>query len=368
MPNCSVVPREDVEFFEGKTYIPIGTGPFIFKSYQMGKELQFVANENYFGGRPYLDELHFEINSDEEAQFNNFIKGKIFHTSVPDPEYTKLRMSKNWAPYFTEVSQLGTYYIGMNLTKAPFDNPLVRKAISMAVDKSVIVKYIRAGRVLCAKGPLPPGLPSYNTSLNVPPFSPDKAEEILDLAGFPRDGKNGLRSIPQLHLNIPRGESDMRVARAIQANLADIGIDCVPVANEWQVHLKLVNQGHAPFFRLGWVADYLDADSFLYYEFHSSNIGVSNSCNYRNAKVDELLTLARSVLEKTKREEYYKEAEQLIVNDCVWICLYYYNTALVRQPFVHGLNLTPLGDHMIRYDAVWLDDITGTGKEAVNLQ
>ena len=238
----------------------------------------------------------------------------------------------------------------------------------MAVDKSVIVKYIRAGRVLCAKGPLPPGIPSYNTSLSVPAFDSNEAEKLLDEAGFPRQGKNGVRTLPSIHLHIPRGESDMRVARAIQANLADVGINCIPVVNEWQVHLKLVNQGEAPFFRLGWVADYLDADSFLYYEFHSSNIGVSNSCNYRNKKVDQLLTQARTVLEKHKREEYYREAEQLIVNDCVWICLYYYNTALVRQPFVHGLNLTPLGDHMIRYDHVWLDDEKGTGKEEVSLQ
>jgi len=368
MPNCAVVPKEDVKDIENFSQAPVGTGPFVFYSYDKGRSLQLLANEDYFNGKPYLDKLNFIINSDEEAQFKSFLKGKVFHTSVPDPQYTKLRMSSKWAPYFTEVSQLGTYYIGMNHTKAPFDNPLVRKAISMAVDKNTIVKYIRAGRVLCAKGPLPPGIPGYNPGLQGLYFNPEKSEKLLDKAGFPRQGKDGVRTLETIHLHIPRGESDMRVARAIQANLADVGINCVPVVNEWQEHLKLVNTGQAPFFRLGWVADYLDADSFLYYEFHSSNIGVSNSCNYKNARVDELLTQARTVLKKNKREDYYQEAEQLIVNDCVWICLYYYNTALVRQPFVHGLNLTPLGEHMIRYDNVWIDKRTGTGKEKVSIQ
>ena len=123
MPNCAVVPREDVEGAEDFSSGPVGTGPFTFDSYEKGSELKFKANEEYFGGRPYLDELHFIINSNEEAQFAQFIEGKVFHTSVPDPEYTKMRMSKKWAPYFTEVSQLGTYYIGMNQDIPPFNNP-----------------------------------------------------------------------------------------------------------------------------------------------------------------------------------------------------------------------------------------------------
>ena len=359
MPNTSVVPKEDVEGDKGFAKWPVGTGPFIFKSYTQGKEVVFSANTTYFAGRPYLDELRFVIDPDEETMFRLFLSGKVFHTTVPDPEYIRTRTSTKWAPYFTEVSQLGTFYIGMNVRHKPFDNEKVRRAISMAVDKEAIVKYIRAGRVHRAKGPLPPGIPGYNTALHVPPFDPDGAERILDEAGFKRSEPDGPRvDFPAVQLYIPRGESDMRVARAIQSNLADIGVSCVPLATEWRQHLSLVNSGKAPFFRLGWVADYLDADNFLYYEFHSSNIGVSNSCHYKNVRVDELLDAARGTTDGKRRKELYQEAEQLIANDCVWICLYYYNAALVRQPFVHGLNLTPLGDHMIRFDRVWLEDVT----------
>ena len=363
MPNTSVVPREDVEGEKTLAKYPVGTGPFVFKSYKAGKEVVFSANNTYFAGRPYLDELRFIIDPDEEKLFRMFLAGEIYHATIPDPEYIRTRTSSKWAPYLTEVSQLGTFYIGMNVQHKPFDSLRVRRAISMAVDKEAIVKYIRAGRVHRAKGPLPPGIPGYNTALHVPPFDPDGAERILDEAGFKRTEADGLRTnFPAVQLYIPRGESDMRVARAIQANLADVGINCIPVATEWRQHLSLVNSGKAPFFRLGWVADYLDADNFLYYEFHSSNIGVSNSCHYKNERVDELLDAARGTTDGNRRKELYQEAEQLLANDCVWICLYYYNAALVRQPFVHGLNLTPLGDHMIRFDRVWLQDATAQGR------
>jgi len=369
MPNASVVPHEDVEGSVPLSRRPVGTGPFVFRAYEPGSLVAFTANEDYFAGRPYLDALHFHVDTDEEHLFKRFLNGEIFHTTVPDPEYVRTRTSTQWAPYFTEVSQLGTFYLGFNVQLKPFDDIAVRRAVSMAVDKDAIVKYIRAGRVLRAKGPLPPGIPGYNTALVVPPFDPDGAERILDEANHPRSSPDGPRlGFPAIHLHIPRGESDMRVARAIQANLADIGLNCVPVVTEWRRHLALVNSGQSSFFRLGWVADYLDADNFLYYEFHSSNIGVSNSCHYTNQRVDELLDAARGTTDETRRKELYQEAEQLIANDCVWICLYYYNAALVRQPFVHGLNLTPLGDHMIRYDRVWLEPVTSAGKEASVLE
>lgn len=366
MPNAAVVPREDAEGAVPLTSRPVGTGPFVFAGYRPGEALFLVASEEYFAGRPFLDALEFRVDPDETRQFRRFLAGELYHTTVPDPEYARTRTSPAWAPYFTEVSSLGTYYLGMNVRLAPFDDPRVRRAVSQAIDKDAIVKYIRAGRVLQAKGPLPPGIPGYNTGLRVPGFDPDEAGRILDGAGFPRSAPDGPRlGLPPLELHIPRGGSDMRVARAVQANLADLGLVCVPLATEWRHHLELVNSGRAAFFRLGWTADYLDPDNFLYYEFHSSNLGVSNTCSYVSTRVDDLLDAARATMDEERRRDLYQEAEQLIVDDCVWICLYYYNAALVRQPFVHGLNLTPLGEHMIRFDRVWLDERTSPRKEGL---
>ncbi|MBI3891105.1 MAG: hypothetical protein HY303_06205 [Candidatus Wallbacteria bacterium] len=102
------------------------------------------------------------------------------------------------------------------------------------------------------------------------------------------------------------------------------------------------------------MADYMDADNFLYYQFFSGNIGSSNSVSYTNREVDSLLVQARRETNPLLRIKLYQKAEQLIVDDAVWICIYYFNTAIVRQPFVHGINLTPLGDQLITFRDVWL--------------
>ncbi len=148
----------------------------------------------------------------------------------------------------------------------------------------------------------------------------------------------------------------MRVAQAIQANLLDVGIVISVASPHWKYHPALVRDGKSPFHRMGWVADYLDADNFLYYNFFSGNIGTSNGNFYANADVDRVLHEARTIGRPARRISLYRKAERKIAHDAPWICLYYFQSSLLRHPDVHGLNLTALGMHMIRFETVWLDE------------
>ncbi|MBI4866979.1 MAG: ABC transporter substrate-binding protein [Candidatus Wallbacteria bacterium] len=357
MSNAFIVPKEDVLKW-GKDFRnhPVGTGAFRFESFAPNAKVVLSRNPAYFGGPPYLDRVEFHIIAEEDALFGEFLAGRIYHSSVPDKFYTQVKRSGSiWAPFFTEVSQLGTYYFGMNAKIPPFDNPLVRRAFSHAVDKTSIVKFIKTGRVQEARGPLPPGIRGYNASLRSYDFDLKQADALLTQAGFPRSRPGGLRQgFPEIPIHIPEGEDHIRITRAIQAGLADLGIAAYPVVNSWKTHLDLTKRGKAGFFRLGWVADYMDADNFLYYQFYSKNVGSSNSVSYENAEVDSLLVQARRETNPLLRIKLYQKAEQLIVDDAVWICIFYFNTAIVRQPFVHGINLTPLGDQLIGFRNVWL--------------
>ncbi len=363
MSNAYIVPKEDV-FKWGKEFRnhPVGTGAFRFDSFEPNVRVVLSRNPSYFGGPPYLEKVEYHILPEEESMFREFLAGRIYHTSVPDPLYNQVkRRDSIWAPYFTEVSQLGTYYFGMNVKIPPFDDPKVRRAFAHAVDKSSIVKFIKTGRVQEARGPLPPGIRGYNASLRSQDFDLRLADDLLTQAGYPRSGLAGAREkFPQIPIHLPEGEDHLRITRAIQANLADLGIVSYPVVNNWKTHLDLTKQGKAGFFRLGWVADYMDADNFLYYQFYSGNIGSSNSTSYVNKEVDDLLTRARRETNPLLRIKLYQKAEQVIVDDAVWICLYYFNTAIVRQPFVMGINLSPLGDQLIWFHDVWLAPGAGT--------
>ncbi len=363
MPNACIVPREDVARW-GKEFRnhPVGTGPFHFESFVPNVQVVLAGNAGYFARPPNLDKVVFHVISEEDALFKEFLAGRIYHTTVPDPLYNQVKRKESvWAPYFTEVSQLGTSYYGMNVHVPPFDNRLVRQAFSHAINKTNIVKFIKAGRVQEARGPLPPGIRGYNASLRSFDFDLRAAEDLLNRAGFLRSTPSGLRtSFPEIPIYIPEGEEHVRITRAIQANLADLGIVSYPVVNTWKSHLDLTKHGKAGFFRLGWVADYMDADNFLYYQFFSGNIGSSNSVGYSNPAVDSLLVEARRATNPLLRIKLYQKAEQLIVDDAVWVCLYYFNTAIVRQPFVMGINLTPLGEELLWYHDVWLTQGAGS--------
>lgn len=361
MPNAFIVQREAVEAAAkrpaGSPPDPVGTGPFLFSDYVPGKRVDLVANPDYWfqepgePQRPYLDKLTFVIEPDEVRRFEAFQSGQLHHTDVPDPFYGTVADD----PYFTKINQLGTYYLGFQCQAPPFDDLRVRRAFSHAIDKASIVRYIRARRVQVARGPLPPNIPGYNANLETFEYDPRKAEALLDEAGFPRDPKTGLRTtFPPISLDIAVDDSTMRVAQAVQANLLDVGVVIAIARRPWKEHLQLVRGGKSSFHRMGWVADYLDADNFLYYNFFSGNIGSSNGNFYANASVDELLQTARSIVNPDRRLKLYAKAERLIAKDSPWVCLYYFQSSLLRRPNVNGLNLTALGMHMIRFDSVWL--------------
>lgn len=363
MPNAFIVQREAIEAIEarrakGREVVePVGTGPFRLLDYQPGNRVVLVRNESYWDqtpglpARPYLDRLVFEIERNEEKRFRRWEQGELHHSEVPDPVYEKYAGDPN----FTKINQLGTYYLGFQVQAPPFNDLRVRRAFAHAIDKASMVRYIRAKRVQAARGPLPPNIPGYNASLRSYEYDPEAAEKLLDEAGFPRDPATGLRSgFPATALDIDTDDSNLRLARAVQANLLDVGIPIAVARRPWAEHLERVRAGRSPFHRLGWVADYLDADSFLYYNFFSGNIGASNGNYYQNRDVDRLLQEAREVSNPDRRLKLYAKAEQIIAEDSPWICIFYYQSCLLRRPFVHGLSLTALGTHMIRYDGVWL--------------
>ena|GEM_PF-803333 len=371
MASALVVPREDIEQLGPRfSTAPCGTGAFRFGGYrgkrgQPGRELSLLANERYFCKRPHLNQVVFHIEANEEKRFQMFLSGRLHHSVIPDPDYDRLGDSEALGIIKTpEVSRLGVYYYGMNVQRPPFDSADIRRALSHAVDREAIKKYIKSDRVDVAVGPLPPALRHKHpfsadrtgSTLSPTAFNLTRAGELLDRAGYRIDPTIGLRTgFPVLPLDVPNGEEHVRIAKAIQANLADLGIESLIRTRSLPVHLEHLRRGDSLIFRLGWVADYKDADSFLYYNFHSRNIGTSNYSRYANPMVDRLLDEARQAADQHRRDDLYQQIEETLVEDAVWINLFYLKTAIVRQPIVQELNLSEFGEHTIAFREVWLN-------------
>ncbi|PIE55203.1 MAG: peptide ABC transporter substrate-binding protein [Dethiosulfovibrio peptidovorans] len=354
-PSFGVVPKEDAEKW-GKefSFHPVGTGPFALAEWKHDSLAAFRRNPDYWAvdengtQLPYLEGVDLVVLPDNGVAFMEFKKGNIdVLPDIPDEYYEPLQ--KDFPDGFQERPGLNTYYYGMSQLGEPFkENLKLRQAMNCAVNRKAINELVLNGRYEPAKGVLPPGMPGYTPDLRAYEYDPAKAKALLKEAGY----GDGLELT--LHFNNnPRHRS---IAEAMQAQLAEVGITLKLASSEVGAHYEAVRRGDFGFFRAGWAGDYADPDNFLYTLFCSDNFGPKgNYCRYKNDQVDAWLKEARRETVPAKRWELYKKAEQQIVDDAVWMFLFYQTTSLVARPEVQGLKLAFLGDYMTELTQVWLD-------------
>jgi len=185
---------------------------------------------------------------------------------------------------------------------------------------------------------LPPGIPGYNPDLEGYPYDPELAREYLELAGYP----NG-EGLPTIEIMYNVVELNKIIAESIAADLGRIGVKTQLRALEWAAYIDAVDKGEPQIFRMGWVADYPDADNFLYVLFSSRQTRANgNASAYSNPDFDELVERAQVITDHSERIELYQEAEQIIMEDAPWMFLFYSVNYLLVQPWVDDMVLGPM--------------------------
>ncbi len=345
--NAFIVPYEDADNLEK---MPVGTGAFKWKGKTNDRYI-LEANKEYFRGRPWLDFVEFVIIPKEEDRFKQYLAGNLQHVDLPDNVYQKMKHDPEYSKFILESNLWGLNFLGMNVTKPPFDNKLVRQALNFAVDRDSIVKLVLNGRAQPANGVLTPGIPGHDPLLAGYFYDLPRAKKLLEEAGYP-DGKG----FPVITLEINEDQLQSRVADFIVANLKDLGIECRLNIIGFEQHLENIEKGEVPFFRLGWTIDYPDPDGLLFTMFHSNNIGHGyNYCHYNNPEVDKLLNEARNETELIVRVPIYEKAEKIIVDDAPMVFMYFYTLNILQQPNVHGLKLGAMGECALQYRRIWLE-------------
>lgn len=351
-PNFGIVPKEDAEKW-GKdfTFHPVGTGPFVLTKWDHDNIVRFDRNPDYWrkddAGKqlPYLDGVELVVIPDNSVAYLEFKKGNLdVLPDVPDEYYQEIKAQ--YGDALQEIAGLDVQYYGMNEKVPPFDDIRVRKALNYAVNREAINDLVLNGRYVLARGVLPPGMPAYDPDMRSYSYDPEKAKALLKEAG--------LENLEfTLHYNNnPRHKA---IGEAIQAQLSELGITLKLSSSEVGAHYDAVRRGDYGLFRGGWAGDYVDPDNFLYTLFHSKNIGPQgNYSRYSVPEVDEELDAARRETDQAKRMELYKKINQKIVDDAVWLFLFYSTNSLVSNPNVHDVHLAFLGDYMTSLTSVWL--------------
>lgn len=343
LESARVAAREGIE---SESFQPIGTGPFKFVSWEHDIRVIVDCNKDYHGGSVSLERVEFEIIPDVGVAFQKFIAGELDFVDEIPPGQLKLIKEK-----YPESVRMWPYirieYVGFNQTRPPFkDNTKLRQALSWAVDRKSIVESLFEGAAEIPTGILPPGIPGRDDSLEGYGYDPSKAKALLAEAGYP-DGKG----LPELSLWYNTNERHEQVMQFIQSNLSDIGVKSRLRSLDWPAYLKACESFEPDMFRMGWVADIPDADNFLYILLDSSQKGAQgNYSGFSNPAFDRLVEQARIVTDTDQRNEMYRKADRIAVEEACWILYAYPMQRILFNPAYDGLVYPLQGDFKIPLD------------------
>ncbi|MDF3079006.1 MAG: ABC-type dipeptide transport system, periplasmic component [Sphingobacteriaceae bacterium] len=352
---CSVVPHEVADHY-GKDFRshPIGTGPFKFKYWKEGEILVLLKNEKYWemdGDQrlPYLDAIKATFISDKQTAFMEFVKKKLDFFNSLDGSYRDDILTKSGKPtrkykgkfQMIIAPYLNTEYLGMlvdtNLAivkSSPTRDKRIRQAISYAIDRRRLVKYLRnsVGTPGHA-GFIPRGMPGFSaTEVKGYEYNPEKAKKLLAEAGYP-NGKN----MPPITLQTSTTYKDL--IEFVQGELNSVGIRCVVEVNQSTSLRDLIAKNSVNFFRGSWIADYPDGENYLSVFYSKNYVPIGpNYTSFKNAKFDRLFEASYYEPDNEKRYAMYRQMDNLVMEEAPVVILYYDQLMNLYQNGISGFS------------------------------
>lgn len=351
MPYCSVVPKEVVKKY-GPDFRsnPCGTGPFRFSFWKEGVKLILLKNENYFesDGKnrlPYLDAIDISYISDKQSAFIEFLKGRLDFLSGADPAYKDELLTRSghlqpkYGDRFIMETQpyLNTEYLGILMDNhdsklLPLSMKKIRQALNYGFDRRKMISYLRNSMGTPGVfGMVPPGLPSFDSSLVSYDYEPEKVKQLLIESGFP-NGKN----LPEIILSTTTNYQDL--CEFIKSQWEEFGFKIKIDVNQAAVHRKMIAEQKLQFFRGSWIADYPDAENYLSL-FYSPNFAPAgpNYTHFKNDRFDHLFEMAAGEINDSLRYQYYREMDKIVMDEAPVIILYYDKVLRLYDKNITGL-------------------------------
>jgi oligopeptide transport system substrate-binding protein len=333
--------RQDiVEQFESQWTNPshiVTNGPYLLTSWKHENEIELTANPRFFLGKPTVEKIRMFMINEKTTALAMYEQGQLdFLDNHSIPIFEKDRLSNQRG--FKRVPQLRGYYYGFRTDRPPFDDPRVRQAFMMALDRRVFPSILQGGEIP-APSWIPPGMPAHNRKIGLP-FNAVEARRLLREAGYP-DGKG----FPPVVLAYNTEEDHKLVAEAAQGMWQrNLGVIVRLENQEWKVYLTQLRNNPPHIFRLGWGADYPDPDNFM--KLFTSNSG-NNHTRWKNKQYDQLLEQAARELDPNKRAALYDQAQRILCETELPIMpLFWVAESTLLSPHFTGLELTS----MARFD------------------
>jgi dipeptide transport system substrate-binding protein len=316
---------------------PVGTGPFVLKSYQKDAVLRFIPHAAYWGGAPKLDALVFAITPDAEVALQRLKAGECMVGDIKAESVPKLAGDAS----LTVIPSLPlqTAYIAPNNQRPFTKDKAFREALWLAIDKPALIRGGYGGRATPAVSFLPAKMWSMDTTLKER-ANPERARQLVKTSGY--DGRELLFFV----LNDPLSR---RRAESLQADWARAGVKVAVRTMDLGEIYKRSGQGEHDLVLLSWISDNADPDNFLSPNLACSAVaGGGNKARWCNGAFDRLLEQARVTSDMSKRTALYQQAQRVVYDDVGLIPLVYPESNTVVSKRVTGYVPNPLALHDFR--------------------
>jgi len=326
---------EDIDYF------PIGTGPFIYKKYIKDTLIRYIKNTYYFKKHAKVDQLVFSITPEPNVRFLKLKVGEcnlIIDPSPADIPY----MKKEKDIKLIHAPGMNIAYLAMNVEKAPFNKPLFRKAINMALNRDTLIKAIYHGTAIPALYPLPPTVWGYPKDGVKQSYNPIDAKKIIDSLNLTEKEKN--LELWTLPVSRPYNPNGKKMGELMQEDFRKIGINIKLISYDWPTYLKKARLGTHQFIQLGWTGDNGDPDNFLAVLLSCASIDSgSNVARWCNKDFDNLIIRAKKLTDIKTRQNLYIKAQKIFREELPWAPIAHSSVYRAMSTNVVGYKIDPLG-------------------------
>jgi peptide/nickel transport system substrate-binding protein/dipeptide transport system substrate-binding protein len=317
--------------------LPVGTGPYRFKSYRKDDVLRLQANPDYWRGVQRTTALVYAISREPNVRVQKLARGEC-HVTAPIRDVDITALSGHPQVVIQKIQALNISYLAFHMKRAPTDRREVRVALDIAIDRDALFKVLfPRGDAMQAVSAFPPAVPGYDPSLKNE-YDPERARRLLAETGFAKGLEIDLWALP---ISRPTNPNGQLMAQMIQADWARIGVKARIVTYEWGEYLKRANQGEHHVYMSGWSSDIATADEFL-----APNLTCAASrggIKFCNAEFDALVEAARAEVDVPRRLALIQRAQTLFKRERPWITMAHSSVYIPLRKDVVGFTMAPNG-------------------------
>jgi len=321
---------------------PMSVGPYIFRQWKTGESIILDRNPDFTWGPAYapgprlVQTVEYKIIPDQATVIAALEAGETLMDGVPDSEISRFQDPAKFTIYKT-MSQNLYPALAFNLNKEPWNNLVIRQALSTAIDRQSIIDVLLSGNGSPAYGPLPPSIPGYNPKVeDYYNYDKTKALALFGQAGYTPDSTGKLvKDGIQLSFTVLSPAYDFVTPglQIVQEQLKALGIDMQIETVDPSLLTNRMTEGSYDLVVTGY--NYPNA-GVLYYYFHSSMLGAGLNSSVNDPQLDTMLVQAQSIMDPVQHKQVVDDIQVYIVENAYWITLVNSEGNLVVSTRVEG--------------------------------